>query len=472
LNLLLGWPVELISQVTGVSAPHVAEELQSARRALLASCRDAAASDAELSQELARLFSQRWSAPAPDELDLAALAVEIGKATSARKRRVKPLATFLEVSLLAVLVLAAGIFLILAGRDEKDAPVSAVARQATATPSAAARSTGAPPSGYGYRPTIESPLMPRSYDLIPAPTSTPTPAGVLYSSQDGEDLAHIASLLGVPLDELRRLNRINADDNAAHGQYLYIPGSLSELTSRMATPVPEPVAAMPQKTPVTSEDFTRLMFPDAPTYYTVWFDALLFMKAQIPFTDTQNVLRIQLWMSQDQVLLIGGPIDEDPRYVILQDQEMLYVAKPGKANPWYQSAENMPGDTIIDPRLVYGAMSLLRQPVSYENQRYHLIGEEAIAGRPAWKIEVLDTQMAAMEGISIDKKTGFILKYNRDPEYPLNREEQAYYPVESIILSVEYDVDFPQDLFNPRLPWRGGYAWEHSGAPQRATPAP
>jgi hypothetical protein len=77
-----------------------------------------------------------------------------------------------------------------------------------------------------------------------------------------------------------------------------------------------------------------------------------------------------------------------------------------------------------------------------------------------------------MEAISIDKTTGFILKYNRDPEYPINREEQAYYPVESIILSVEYNVDFPQDLFNPRLPWRGGYAWEHSGAPQRATPAP
>ena len=130
LNLLLGWSVELISQVTGAPAPHVAEVLQSARRALHASCPHAASSDAELSQELARLFSQRWSAPAPDELDLAALAVEIGKATSARKRRVKPLATFLEVSLLAVLVLAAGSFLILAGRGEEEAPAAAVARQA------------------------------------------------------------------------------------------------------------------------------------------------------------------------------------------------------------------------------------------------------------------------------------------------------------------------------------------------------
>ena len=71
--------------------------------------------------------------------------------------------------------------------------------------------------------------MPRSYDFIPAPTSTPTPAGVLYSSQPGEGLAHIASQLGVPLDDLRRLNRIHADEQVAHGQFLYIPGSLSEL---------------------------------------------------------------------------------------------------------------------------------------------------------------------------------------------------------------------------------------------------
>ena len=149
MNLLLGWSEERISQVTGAPGPHVAEVLQSARRALHASCPLAASSDVALSQDLVRLFSQRWSAPAPDELDLAALAVEIGKATSARKRRVKPLATFLEVSLLAVLVLVAGIFLIQAGQAEKEAPPAAVAIQPTATPSAAATSNGVAQSGYG-----------------------------------------------------------------------------------------------------------------------------------------------------------------------------------------------------------------------------------------------------------------------------------------------------------------------------------
>ncbi len=291
-----------------------------------------------MSQELVRLFSQRWSAPAPDELDLAALAVEIGKATSARKRRVKPLATFLEVSLLAVLVLAAGSFLILAGRGEKEAQPAAVAMQSTATPPA--RSTGAPSSGYGYKPTIESPLMPRSYDFIPAPTNTPTPAGVLYSSQEGEGLAQIASQLGVSVDDLRRLNRILADEQVAYGQFLYIPGSLSELNLRRTTPVPTPLATLPLETPASPAEIAALMFPGDPTYYTVWIDALLFMHPQLPFSDVQDVLRIQLWLSDDQALLIGGPLSEEPREVLLQDREEIFIARPGEANPWFQPADS------------------------------------------------------------------------------------------------------------------------------------
>jgi hypothetical protein len=214
------------------------------------------------------------------------------------------------------------------------------------------------------------------------------------------------------------------------------------------------------------------MFPTQQTFHTMWLDALLFMKPQLPFTDTQNVLRLQLWMSQDQVLLIGGPIDEDPRNVILQDREMLYVARPGQANPWYQEVDNMEGAPIIDPRLIYGAMSLVGQPASYGYQRYHLTGVDSIAGRTAWVIEVLDDQMSTVEEISVDQETGSILKYSRNPEYPVERDEQAYFPVEAIIMSIEYNVDFPQEMFNPRLPWRGSYAGDHSGLPQHSGGGP
>jgi DNA-directed RNA polymerase specialized sigma24 family protein len=472
LNLLQGWPVELISQVTGAFQPEVAEALVSAQRSLSDSCPDASPPEAELSQVLQHLFSLRWPAPIPDELELDALATEIGKIISARKKRIKPVATFLEISLLAVLVLVVSGFLIWAGRGEKDSQSAAVALQATPSRLAGFKSSGTPASTYRYKPTIESPLMPRSYDFIPLPTSTATPAGVLYISQEGEELANIASRLGVSADDLRRLNRIHEDEKVAHGQLLYIPGSLPELTLRSTTAIPQPLATLPLETPASSEDITRLMFPGDPTYYTVWFDALLFMHPQLPFSDVQDVLRIQLWLSDDQALLIGGPLGEDPREVLLQDRDKIYIARPGEGNPWFQIANTLEGDMNIDPRLLYGAVSLLRRPSSFGYQKYLLSGEEIVAGRSAWKITELDEQMAPVVEMSIDKEIGFILKYSRNQEPPGDRERRAFVPLEAIIASIEYNVDFPQELFNPSLPWRGGYAWNHSAIPQRVVDAP
>ena len=67
---------------------------------------------------------------------------------------------------------------------------------------------------------------------------------------------------------------------------------------------------------------------------------------------------------------------------------------------------------------------------------------------------------------SIDKETGFILKYSRTQDFPADRENLAFFPQEAIISAIEFNVDFPQELFNPRLPWRGGYALDHTAQTQ------
>ena len=214
------------------------------------------------------------------------------------------------------------------------------------------------------------------------------------------------------------------------------------------------------------------MFPREPTYYTVWFDAVLYMRRQLPFSDANDVFHIQLWLSDDQVLLIGGPWGEDPREVLLLDQEKSFIARPGEASPWFQIASAIGREAVIDPRLVYGAISLLKGPSSYGYPKYQFAGEDRIAGRPAWKITELDDQMAPIVELSVDKETGFILKFDRKQDRVLDRETRAYAPEEVKILAVEYNVDFPQELFNPRLPWRGGYAWNHTGVPQRPVEIP
>jgi hypothetical protein len=212
------------------------------------------------------------------------------------------------------------------------------------------------------------------------------------------------------------------------------------------------------------------MYPENLTFNTVWFDAILFMRPQLPFSGLQDILRIQLWMSEDQVLLLGGAVKNDPEEILLWASDMSYIARPGEGNPWFEPVNTIVDDMSIDLRLIYGAVALLKS--GYNGQEYQFIGEERIGGRPAWKISELDDKMTPIAEISLDKETGFILRYRRDPSYPLDRESRAYLPQEAMITALEYDVDFPQDLFSPTLPWRGGYAWDPSGKPIRVMSTP
>ncbi len=313
-----------------------------------------------------------------------------------------------------------------------------------------------PVTGYGYRSWVETLLMPRGYDLILVPTNTTTPDGVLYSSQIGEEYMQIASSLGVALEELLAENRIPEGEQQAWGQLLYIPGSLPELALRRATPVPQPTYTLSSETPVDSGAITRLMSPEITTYHTVWFEALLAMNPQRPFSDQQQQLRIQLWLSEDQALLLGGPAGEEPYDVLLWVNGDNYVASPVVASPWLRHAGNLPGELLIDPRLLYGAISFLRKTFSSGYPKYQFIGEEPIAGRPSWVIAELDEQMATGAVFNIDKQTGFILKVVRNQDDPNPRRMRATMPREAIITAIEFNVDFPQELFNPRLPLARG----------------
>ena len=35
-----------------------------------------------------------------------------------------------------------------------------------------------------------------------------------------------------------------------------------------------------------------------------------------------------------------------------------------------------------------------------------------------------------------------------------------------VVTSIAFNVNFPQELFNAKLPWRGGFARDYSGQPE------
>ena len=380
LHVLHCLPVEKIGTVVGDSTGEIQAVLEVARQEISARWEIAGREETELSETLIRLFSSRWPAPAAGELDLAELAAGISKQVSGKQSRIKPIDTFLEVSLLAIVVLLAWGFLFWVGwGDQGSSASTAVSSSVIPGRVTVVIASSTPVTGYGYHSWVETLLMPRGYDFILVPTNTTTPDGVLYGSQIGEEYMQIASSLGVALEELLAENRIPEGEQQAWGQLLYIPGSLPELTLRCATPVPQPTYTLPLETPADLGAIARLMFPENTTYHTVWFDALLAMNPQRPFSDQQQYLRIQLWLSEDQALLLGGPADEEPYDVLLWVNGDNYVASPVEASPWLRHAGDLPGELLIDPRLLYGAISFLRETFSYGYPKYKYIGEAARA---------------------------------------------------------------------------------------------
>ena len=126
------------------------------------------------------------------------------------------------MSLLAIVVLLAGGFLVRVGwGDQGSSASTAVSSSVLPGRVAVVIASSTPVTGCGYRSWVETLLMPHGYDLILVPTNTTTPDGVLYSSQIGEEYKQIASSLGVALEELLAENRIPEGEQQAWGQLLY-----------------------------------------------------------------------------------------------------------------------------------------------------------------------------------------------------------------------------------------------------------
>ena len=262
---LHGWQVETISRVVGVSQPEAQAALDRAWQDVGERWLEAGHAITDIPEALLRLFSVRWPYPSTGDLDLDELSSRIGKEIIGRKRRSKALLTSLEVAFLALVVVVAGGFFVWTGRsDPASRSLPAVALQASPSPGVETEARSTPTSDPRQRSSSESVLMPRSYDHLSMLTRTPTPDGVLYASQDGEPLAPIARRLNVPLDELRRLNRLSEDAKFARGELLYIPGSLPELTPRYATEVPQPAYSLPLETPGGSMDIAKFNVPAGP----------------------------------------------------------------------------------------------------------------------------------------------------------------------------------------------------------------
>jgi hypothetical protein len=97
---------------------------------------------------------------------------------------------------------------------------------------------------------------------------------------------------------------------------------------------------------------------------------------------------------------------------------------------------------------------------------FQAMGRETLAEREALIVDEINDTGQRLSHFWLDDRTGLTLRkvyYSRgEPDVPM---------FEIAVQSIAYDVDFPQDLLDERLPWRGGFAQDYTGAPLSTTAA-
>ncbi len=455
-----GWSSEQITKIIGIGGDTVDRYLSQALREV---ARQTSQSPADLESDLKRSLDVRWPPPQPSAVEIEQFAHLVDKRAGAGHSMRHGFATLKELAIIGLAILL--VFLAIWGGNryllrtegDTDSRGSGSSNQ----PGAAELAEGDGGSESVYSSTPQPGSTRGANDLYPGPTPTPTPTGIFYYVQEGDSLESLAATLGSSIEALRQLNRIPAGETLRTGQALLIPRNLPESLHIRATPVIPVVHDLPLRQPITSRDVFDLLNPDVYPFSTIWFDAQVLTYATGDETISPVVNRIQVWLSQRQMLLIGGPAGEEPTEVGIGLWGNLYVSKPGIGERFFKET--------IEPSLsgftLYGAMMLFGESDELAYSTYEVIGESEVAGRAVWVVSRFMEDRIRQSLLWLDKKTGMVLRIRRNNEPEMDANTGEYRPSEVIVQSIAYDVNFPQDLFDIALPWRGGFARDSSGEP-------
>ncbi len=413
---------------------------------------------------LASSLQRRYRTPDSD-LNMEGVTAEILDQAQRRSTSRRTVISFKEVALVgACILLAVGlIWRSNMAQPEPNPAIVAEETQPTATP--------APDTAIASLSTAEPNGVPLAISIpIGTPTISSTPQGVFYYVQPGDALGSIAFNMGVSVTELINTNRLSSGTTLQPGMVLVNPRGLTPSLQTIATPVP-PLTSTPLKLQPSSAEVNQYLQDifQMKLWNTVWFDAQVVYHGPPGSIGPQQVYRVQAWIGKKQFLIVGGPPQGPPDQVILMSGNGIYTAGPGINQMWYTPANQ--SVLYKSPLFDTFAMLLVADPLRLYNAQdfqYKSLRSEAVNGKTL-TVEVEQTDLYGDQNLRmwLDEQGGFILRQqhftNSDPKQIVK---------ESRVIAIAYNVDFPQQLFDPNLPWRGGFAADYTGRPEPASPTP
>jgi DNA-directed RNA polymerase specialized sigma24 family protein len=459
LHTTQGLNIAGIAYLLGVDEWRVKARLENARQRYLEELQAIAPasqfwSEEQLEERIVQTLRARWQEPF-DETQLEEIVAQIlnrAKRKNARGLRFNTIkeVVFTGIAALVVVVLIWSASQLLPEPEPEPKQIAAVARTSTPRPS----------------PT-RLPFQTRTPFPTPTPTralySPPFPQDVFYYVKPADTLTWIAFQLGTSVDELRRLNRISPEEGLQVGQALLIPGKLTpgprQATPGPTLPAPEPLDTSAPPAEILDQ-YRQWMEPESP----FWVDAAIRIYGPRGYKGTPQEYRLQMWAGGDRAVILGGYLDRAPSEALIFLSETLALARPDAGQPWFQDLWTRSETEGINAR-VFNLINYLGELIlglPYNDERYtvDVFGPEQIRGREALILSETDLVTQRVIRTWVDVHTHLPLQQERyyasSPQEP---DIQIQY------LGFEQAVDFPLELADPWLPWRGGYALDASGRP-------
>ncbi len=459
-----GWNAEQIAAVTEIDLAQVNEIIEQAQIEI---SKEILPLDESLEAAFSRSLGMRWPITHPTIEETHEYARSIERKAGGRHSVQRRVTTLKEMAIIGLAILL--VFLMIWGgnrfflRSEEGSGLPGSASTRAQNQSEKVRTT---PEKRLVVARTQTPFPSARGELLsPRLTSTPTPTGVFYTVQEGDTLAEISAQLGASPDELIHFNRIPDGAVLSPGKVLVIPGSLPDGRVLRATPVTPVAHRIPVKQPETSADVLHLLNPDIYPFNTLWLEAELLSYPSgyesLPATRS----RFQVWLSQRQFLMVGGLLGEEPEEVGIGSGGRFYVSKPGSSEFFFKDLTSSYDQPPMSVPVFFGLMMLFGESDEIAYSNFSVLGESIVAGREVWVVDQSSKDGNRQAFLWLDKETGFSLHVRRLDVPSMIGNLGQYRPREVIVKAIAYDVDFPQELFNYALPWRGGYAQDYTGEP-------
>jgi DNA-directed RNA polymerase specialized sigma24 family protein/LysM repeat protein len=462
LRFHLNYPHEEVAGFLGEKLPTTKTRLSSARQLLLDQVSQggrARASRAE-GDPLVLAFQRVYPTPVLSEIDLESISQEVIERARRKRRGMQRAAYWKEISLIGAVILVVLLWMTRTHLDTPEAtpkPPTKIAligaperltRQPSATPSP--QPTGTPYAWAGAASVS-----------LPQTTPTPIPENAFYIVEEGDTLVRIASQLGTSVEALRSLNRLPEGAVLQPGQALLKPGSL---TLDPSAPNPALYEVQPSPTPLSghpSPDEILERWGNFPTN-SLWLDIHLTSRGPQGYLGRAQNLRMQIWATLNEQILAAGPDQTAPDIVFkmkFNQRGVIYVARPGIGNPWFVRSSSEVEIHQYDPLL---STIMAVQPYHWGDQLINtvLLGSGAVGDRPAYILRQFDLQGRPLRTIWVDQVSGFPLHIQ---VHDLHNPQRI--TTETLVTGLEINPDIPDTLFNPQVPWLGGYAKDSRGAP-------